>query len=242
MTRAFVIDALPEQALRYREDHAIVAVDVFRASTTIVTALSKGWRVFPASDEPEARQLSAKVPEAILAGELAGSRPTGFALNNSPAVIAAIEDRRTLILLSSAGTRLLGSARGAPAVYIACFRNLTAMAAHLGRTETLVALIGAGARGRPRPEDSMACARLGRALIAAGYAPGDARTSDEMQRWGDLEIEEVRTGPSADFLRATGQEADIDFVIEHVDDLDIVVTYDGSEALAYQPHTEAGPS
>jgi 2-phosphosulfolactate phosphatase len=240
MTGTFVIEALPEQALRYRDDHAIVAIDVFRATTTIVTALSLGWRVYPANDELEARELAAQLPEALLAGELAGSRPPGFAFNNSPAAIAAIDDRRALILLSSAGTRLLGCTRGSPAVYIACFRNLSALSAHLSQTRTPLALIGAGARGRSRPEDSMACARLGRALMMAGFTPENARTADEMQRWADVEIEAVRIGPSADFLRATGQEADIDFVIEHVDDLDIVVTYDGREAVADRFGKESG--
>jgi 2-phosphosulfolactate phosphatase len=227
---SFVIDALPEQGLRYRHDHDIVAIDVFRATTTIVTAIDRGRRVYPVVDEPEARQLARRLPGAVMAGELAGKRPDGFAFNNSPATIAAATDQRPLILVSSAGTKLLANSRGAAAVYIACFRNLSAVSRHLARSPRPIALIGAGARGQPRPEDSMACARIGRFLMTNGFTPEDARSAEQVARWAELEVETVGNGASADFLRATGQEEDIDFVVGHVDDVDLVVIYDGLEA------------
>ena len=42
-----VIDCFPESAKKYRDSHAIVAVDVIRATTTVVTAVSLGWECFP---------------------------------------------------------------------------------------------------------------------------------------------------------------------------------------------------
>jgi 2-phosphosulfolactate phosphatase len=236
---SFVIDALPEQALRYRHDHDIVAIDVFRASTTIVTAVERGRRVYPAVDEAEARQLAQRLPGAVMAGELAGKRPDGFAFNNSPAKIAAAADQRPLILVSSAGTKLLANSRGAADVYVACFRNLSAVSRHLIRTSRPIALIGAGARGQSRPEDSMACARIGRFLMQAGFTPEDARTAEHVARWAELDVETVRQGASADFLRSTGQQEDIDFVIAHVDDVDLVVAYDGVEARTADVAREA---
>jgi 2-phosphosulfolactate phosphatase len=228
--KTFVIDALPEKALQYRNDHVMVAVDVFRATTTIVTALDKGRRVYPVDSETEARALASRIPRAVLGGEVAGARPDGFAINNSPCLVAASDDRRPLILLSSAGTKLLGCCRGATAVYVACFRNLSASATQLEQVAGPVALIGAGARGQPRAEDSILCARLGRRLMGAGFVPEDEQTAEEVRSWGDVDIASIRSGPSADFLRSTGQQADIDFVIDHIDDLDLVVVYDGTEA------------
>ena len=35
--------------------------------------------------------------------------------------------------------------------------------------------------------------------------------------------------PSADYLRTTGREADIDFVLEHVDDIPEVAVYNGQQ-------------
>jgi hypothetical protein len=93
-----------------------------------------------------------------------------------------------------------------------------------------VALIGAGTRGEPRAEDSIACARMGRLLTESGFLAENSETAAEVARWADVGIESVRVGPSADYLRASDQEADIDFVIDHVDDLELVVAYDGSQA------------
>ena len=235
MRGTFVIDSLPEQGLRYRHDHDIVAVDVFRATTTIVTALDRGRRVYPVVDEAEARELARRVPHAVLAGELAGHRPDGFTFNNSPSTIASAVDQRPLILVSSAGTKLLANSRGAAAVYVACFRNLLAVSSRLASAPRPIALIGAGARGQPRPEDSMACARIGQFLMTKGFVAEDARTADHVAEWAQVDFEAVRSGASAEFLRSTGQQEDIDFVIEHVNDVDLVVLYDGTEAKADGP-------
>jgi len=42
MQKSVVIDSFPESALRYRDNYAIVVVDVFRFSTTVATALNLG--------------------------------------------------------------------------------------------------------------------------------------------------------------------------------------------------------
>jgi 2-phosphosulfolactate phosphatase len=238
--RAFTIRALPEAASGLRTTHAVVAVDVFRATTTIVTALAQGRRVFPVLSEAEALQVAATLTDPLLAGEVAGVRPASFAINNSPAALDLRSDTRPLIVLSSAGTRLLSLASGARAVYVACLRNLSATCACVGEREGRVALIGAGARGRPRPEDSLACAWIGRALLQTGFSPEDQETEGEVRRWEGVQLDSLREGPSADFLRATGQEEDIDFVLAHFDDLDLVVQFDGREALPLRVAREAG--
>jgi len=51
MNRTFAIDSLPEaRAHRSGDTHAIVVVDVFRATTVVVTALAAGHRVYPGGD------------------------------------------------------------------------------------------------------------------------------------------------------------------------------------------------
>ena len=58
MRGSFAITALPEQAPRFGATHAVVAVDVFRATTTIVTALAQGRRVFPVCSEAQALEVA----------------------------------------------------------------------------------------------------------------------------------------------------------------------------------------
>ncbi|HET9847213.1 MAG TPA: 2-phosphosulfolactate phosphatase [Candidatus Dormibacteraeota bacterium] len=241
MTRSFAISALPEQATKYRDSHAVVAIDVFRATTTIVTGVAQGRRVFPVPSEQEAMNVAARLTAPLLAGEIAGVRPPTFAMNNSPAALDRTTDRRPLIVLSSAGTRLLALAAGASEVYVACLRNLSATTNDVIERQTRVALIGAGARGLPRPEDSLACAWIGRALLANGFEPEDEASTTEVRRWDGIDIAVLRDGPSADFLRSTGQIDDIDFVLGHIDDLDLVVRYDGQEAIAAGVSAEATP-
>lgn len=227
---SFVIDALPERALHYRDDHAIVAVDAFRATTTIVTALAANHRVYPVPSLADALERLSLLPDAVLAGEIAGEQPDSFEMNNSPAAVAALTDRRPLVLLSSSGTVLLKNAQGRTPPYVACFRNLSATASHItGSRHDRVALIGAGTRGQSRPEDEMACAWIGAQLMAAGWEPENASTAAEVERWRDANISSLRTSPSAAYLRATAQEADIDFVVSHVDDLEVVAVFDGDE-------------
>lgn len=235
MNPTVVIDALPERAGCYCDTHVIVAVDVFRATTTIVTALAAGRRVYPVASLEEARRVAKTLHNPVLAGEQAGTRPEGFELNNSPAAIASLNDTRSLVLLSSAGTRLLANARGAVATYVACFRNLSATAVHLMGRHEHVAIIGAGTRGEPRVEDQMAASWMAERLLAAGFEPENDETAAEIARWRGADIQLIGQGPSADYLRTSGQAVDIAFVLARVDDLDAVAVVHGIEVTLEQP-------
>src|SRR5205809_588742 len=64
----------------------VVAVDVLRATTTIIHALAAGAReVQPVLTVEEARSRTAGWAGAILGGERGGKRIEGFDLGNSPA-------------------------------------------------------------------------------------------------------------------------------------------------------------
>ena len=85
MRRTVVIDCFDQSLQAYRNGYAIVAVDVIRATTTAVTAVARGRRCYPVPSIEAAVALARKLPEPLLAGELGGSMPYGFDLNNSPA-------------------------------------------------------------------------------------------------------------------------------------------------------------
>lgn len=238
--RSFYIDALPEAALRHRDRRAVVAVDVFRATTSIVTALAMGHRVFPVGSIEAAHRLAAEVPGAFLVGEEGGDIPAGFDINNSPTLLERLGHRRPIVMLSSAGTKLIAHAQGAPAVYLACLRNFQAVVPALTDHHE-VALIGAGSRGEPRAEDQMVCAEIGRALLARGFEVGDAATADQLAAYPELALEPLRAGPSASYLRRSQQAYDIEFVLGHIGDIDLVVTCDGHEATAFSLETDPEP-
>lgn len=233
MTRSFVVDALPESAARYRATHALVAVDVFRATTVIVTALAGGHSVYPVGSLAEALNTAGRLRKPLLAGEQAGVKPNGFDFDNSPVALEAAPGHSPVVLLTSAGTLLLTNCRGGSAIYVACLRNFSATANQM-LNHRRVALIGAGTRGQPRDEDQLVCAWIGHQLLEAGCRPEDNRTAEEVERWRGADPLQLRNGPSADFLRESGQEHDLDWVLCHVDDLDAVAIYNGQQVNLLQ--------
>lgn len=198
-----------------------VAIDVIRASTTAITAVERGLRCFPVASLESAVPLAARLPDPLLAGELGGSMPYGFHVQNSPVEMTRTQDpERPVILLSTSGTRLMDEAAASGAAVIACLRNARATAAHLVRSGTSVRLLGADSRGEFREEDKLCCARIARALMEAGFAASDRETEQIVVEWGDAPDDAFRGGHSSEYLRRTGQEHDLEFVLSHIDDLD----------------------
>ncbi len=218
-----IIDCFPESAQRYKNGYAIVVIDVIRATTTATTAVAQGRRVFPVQTTDEAFVKAPTLQNPLLVGELGGNMPYGFEMTNSPAQLAVRNDiHRPMLLLSSSGTQLLLNAVGSEAVYIACFRNVSAIANYIVGKHERVAVLGAGTRGQFRREDQMGCAWIAERLIQAGYEAETPQTSEYVSRWKGVSHKEVRGGHSAAYLMKSGQEQDLEFVLSHLDDLDVV--------------------
>jgi 2-phosphosulfolactate phosphatase len=204
-------------------ERAIVAVDVIRATTTAVTAAALGRQVYPARSMEAAARLAADLDRPLLAGELGGLQPYGFDLQNSPSQIEALEDSvRPIILLSTSGTRLIVEAASHGITYVACLRNAMAQAAHLATHGGDVLILGADSRGEFREEDQLCAARIARALTECGYAIADSATEAVIDGFADAPDDVFIHGRSATYLRDTGQERDLEFVLERIDDLSSV--------------------
>ncbi len=233
MNKRVVIDCFPESAALYKRGYAIVAVDVIRASTTIVTALSTGRRCFPVPTVEAARVVSARLSKPLWAGELGGDVPAGFEMNNSPVELARRTDTsRPLILLSSSGTRLIHESREADAAYVGCLRNYVCLAQYIAGRHPHVAIIGAGSRGNFREEDQMGCAWIAAELLKFGYRPESSRTEEIVEIWSSKQPGAIVHGKSADYLRRSRQEADLSFILNHIDDLDVVTKVRGEEVIS----------
>jgi len=224
------IDCFPESAEKYVEDHAIVCVDVIRATTSLITAAANGCRCFPVPSLQAAHLKAVTLGSALLVGEVGGEMPFGFDLNNSPAALSGCF-RETLVLLSSTGTRLIANAAGAKATYLSCFRNVSATVNHLAATHEKVAIIGAGTRGEFREEDQMCCAWIAEGLTGEGFDYSDPDTAAIVKMWSGASVTACMGGHSAAYLRRSGQEQDLTFVLDHVDDLHYVFRVKDQEVL-----------
>ena len=221
MRKTVLVDSLPESGLRYRQGWTVVAVDVIRATTMAVTAAWTGRACYPVDSLAEAFRLAAKLPHPILAGEIDGDMPSGFDMNNSPAELVNRTDiSRPLILLSSSGTRLIMNARGCDLLYLACFRNSSATGARLiQENHPRIALLGAGSRGEFREEDQICCAWIAAQLVQAGYTVENQATAQVLDRWANAQASDCLISRSVAFLTRTQQFADLNFVLEKIDDL-----------------------
>ena len=232
MQKMVAIDCFPESVKSYRDGYAVVAVDVIRATTTVVTGVSLGRRCFPTPTLEAAVPLEAKLTNPLLVGELGGSMPYGFDMNNSPVELAIRTDtHRPMLLLSTSGTKVICGAVDSQAMYVACLRNYTATAAYLAAHHPIVAIIGAGSRGEFREEDQLCCAWIAEILVRSGYVAQDAQTASIIERWSRKPVELITVGASADYLRNSGQVGDLEFILGHVDDLDEVYRFERGQVL-----------
>ena len=233
MKGSVVVDCLPESAERYRDRYAIVVVDVIRATTVATTAVSLGSRVFPAKTTDEACVIAARLNDPLLVGELGGNKPYGFHMTNSPVQLVARKDlHRPMVLVSSSGTQLLLNAVGSEAIYLACFRNFSAVARHIDGRHERIAVLGAGSRGQFRREDQMGCAWVAEKLILAGYRAETQKTSELVARWHEAPVDAIRGGKSAEYLNRSGQLEDLEFILAHIDDLDTVPSLVNGELIS----------
>ena len=112
----------------------VVIIDVFRATSTIATALYNGAsRVIPVDSVDKCIQIG-KTTGGITAGERDGKIIPGLEHGNSPAEYPReFVEGKTLVLTTTNGTRLLHMAlqNGASEVVTGSFPNLSAICDHL---------------------------------------------------------------------------------------------------------------
>ena len=211
-----------------------VCVDVFRATTTAVTAVTRGRRCIPVGSLEEGLPVAAALDRPLLVGELGGSMPVRLRPPEQPR-----RDRRPAGRVAARHAALdLGDAApdsgcgGRPGL-----RRLPAELVGDGASMwpappvTASTVVGAGTRGEFREEDQLCCAWIAARLIGAGFAPADAATAALVERWRDADVAEITRGKSAAYLRDTGQSHDIDFVLAHVDDVGAVCVMAAGELV-----------
>lgn len=142
------------------EGWVAVVVDVWRATTTIVTALANGARaVMPVATIEEAfryRELYDR--DVLLAGEERGQPIEGFDLYNSPRLFTAEVVRgKKIVLRTTNGTQAIAGLKGkARAVLAASFVNLSAVARYVAEhfMGAPVLIVCGGWRGHLNLEDT----------------------------------------------------------------------------------------
>ena len=154
-----------------------VVVDVLRATTAMVHALSAGvTAIVPCVEVEEAREMAETLGAgvAILGGERQGLPIEGFDLGNSPASYTPEICRgKTLVMTTTNGTRAIQASLGADRVLIAAFANLTATTELLSGFPGPVHVICAGTNGQVSYEDTLLAGAIVEGQAESGRFAGN---------------------------------------------------------------------
>jgi 2-phosphosulfolactate phosphatase len=205
-----------ESALR---DRTVVVIDVLRAGTSIITALSNGAKeIIPVSTVESAVKISGNLfgDVVLLGGERNGKMIEGFDLGNSPSEYSPERVKgKSIIFSTTNGSQALVKARYARDVYVCGFVNITAAAEALAENPRDFTVLCSGNNGALSMEDTV-CAGM---LIDKVSTLADVETSltDSSRaavvlykKFGKNTLKVVRTSDHGKYLHAIGYDADLD--------------------------------
>lgn len=162
------------------ENKIAVVIDMFRATSVIVTALSNGCKeVIPYLTIEEtlehAKELNRE--DYILGGERRAVKIDGFDLSNSPLEYTeSVIKNKTVLMTTTNGTRTLTKSTSAKRVLIAAMINAKAVAKELININEDVVIINAGTNGNFSMDD----------YICGGYIINEMLKADK-----DLELTDI---------------------------------------------------
>lgn len=143
----------------YLKNKVVVVIDMLRATSVIITALSNGAkRVIPLLTVEEAFKekhlLELTGEEVLLGGERRAVKINGFNLTNSPLEYGeAIINGKTLILTTTNGTRAINLSLDADEILIGAMINAEAVTKRLKELNQDVVFINAGTNGEFSMDD-----------------------------------------------------------------------------------------
>ena len=139
------------------EDKIVVVIDMFRATSVIVTALNNGCReVVPYLTIEETLEHAGKLnrQDYILGGERRAVKIEGFDLSNSPIEYKKnVVENKTVLMTTTNGTRTLTKSTNAKTILIAAMINAKAVAEKLLEINEDVVIINAGTNGNFSMDD-----------------------------------------------------------------------------------------
>lgn len=191
-----------------------VVVDIFRATSTMVTAAASGvLAIKPMEDLESCKAL--KSEGFVTAGERDGKKAPGFDLGNSPLsyLNGRYQGEKVAITTTNGTVAIAKSQVDAEEVLIGAFLNLGATVAYLQEKAKDVVIVCAGWKGKYNLEDSLYAGALVEALGFEFDCDGALAMSMLYQKVrGDLQGF-LKKASHAKRLQNHNIEADIDFCL-----------------------------
>lgn len=190
-----------------------IVIDVFRFTTTILTALEAGLeRFYPVADIDEAMEMQRAHPNFLLAGERKALPIPGFDFGNSPLEhVGHTYQGGSLVCSTTNGTRAIQAARGAKEVLLASIRSAKAVADYARQSGLDLLFFPAGLEGKFSLEDTW-CAGLILSYLR-GIVLGDgAKTA--LLLFEAVPLVELKESTHGQRLQALGLHGDLDFCLQ----------------------------
>lgn len=136
-------------------DHAVVVVDILRATSCMTTAFAHGIEAIAPFAKLE-DCLAMKAKGFYTAGERDGKKVEGFDFGNSPFEYQDPKLKGSKIAFTTTnGTQAIAKSIGASEIIIGSFLNLTAVANHLRTLPQNILVVCAGWKGKFNLEDTL---------------------------------------------------------------------------------------
>lgn len=198
------------------KEKIVVVVDIFRATSTMITALANGVQgITPVADLETCRNF--KDRGWVIAGERNGLPAEGFELGNSPlSYLNRAYAGRNIAVTTTNGTLAIEKSKaGSAEVLIGAFLNLKATADYLSQKENDVLIHCAGWKGKFNLEDSLYAGALVAALADSHSSDCDSALALEtLYHATQRDLKTFLSKAShAKRLQNHNIEADIDFCL-----------------------------
>lgn len=214
----------------------VVIIDVFRATSTIATALYNGAsRVIPVADVEDCKKLGKAIYGSVTAGEREGKVIEGLQYGNSPAEYPAdFIAGKTLVLTTTNGTKLLHQAltKGCDEVITGSFPNLSAVCNHLTKKSKNVVLGCSGWKDRFNLEDTLFAGAVVARIKEHFTIHDDASLmAEEMYKLHKKDLYEfIQRTTHWHRLAAYGMQKDLQYCIS-IDAADVLPIYRNGELI-----------
>jgi 2-phosphosulfolactate phosphatase len=216
------------------ENHIVVIIDIFRATSSICYGIENGAEaIIPVSLVEECAAYREKGLDYLLAAERDGKVVEGFDFGNSPfSYTKEIVAGKTVVLTTTNGTHALHLSRSAKKVVIGSFLNLTALCDWLKIQNENILLVCAGWKNNFNLEDTLFAGAVVDQLKAFDFKLDDAAiAAKDLYSAGKDDINEyLKKTSHSERLKKLGIEKDIKFCLQ-VDLITSIPVLDGDRLV-----------
>lgn len=214
------------------EGKIAVIVDIFRATSCIVSGLSNGVALIkPVATVEETLELGNR--GYIMAGERGGLKVDGFDIGNSPFEYMDEElIGRKVAISTTNGTQALLKSLASDEILIGAFLNLSATAKYLSESKRDIVIHCAGWKGTPNVEDTLYAGALIGAVSETHEISGDSAVLAYQLYEGNQSdlLSMAKQSGHASRLKGFGITKDIEFCVT-VDEFDSVIGLDDDHLI-----------